>query len=313
MNSIWAELSCEVPTAMVDLLAEFLIETSGNGVSIENLEVDTFSLDSLEESPSKTIKAFFPCDNSLEANIAAVDRFIVANGPNFADFVYKPPRLTTINNEDWANNWKKHFKPVRIGKNLVIKPTWEEYQNDGDDLVLEIDPGMAFGTGAHPTTSMCLEVLERIFCLMPPFNNTSAVKPATVLDVGTGSGVLSIGAAKLGAKTIVAIDIDPEAVKVTVENLELNHVEERVAASTTPLAKISGTFDIVVANILAEELVRLAAELFHRVNPGGWLILSGILNEKETLVNNGFSSFNLTLLDTRQEAEWSCLTYRRES
>ena len=312
MNTIWTELSCEVPTEMVDLLADFLVEISGAGVSIENLELDTFSLEAVDDTPTKTVKAYFPCDDSLEENIAGVERFLVANGPSFAGFIFRPPTVATIRNEDWANNWKQHFKPVRIGKRLVIKPTWEDYAPSAGDIILQIDPGMAFGTGAHSTTKMCLESLERIFCRETGYAIDPGFVPSTVLDVGTGSGVLSIAAAKMGAEKVVAIDIDPDATAVTAENLALNGVDASVEVSTTPLGEVSGTFAIVVANILAEELVRLAAELVGRVLPGGFLILSGILTEKEELVIDGFSPFALSLSETSRDAEWSCLTFSRE-
>ena len=150
---------------------------------------------------------------------------------------------------------------------------------------------------------MCLETLERI-C----FNECGGKLPAAVLDVGTGSGVLSIAAALMGATEITAVDIDPEAVQVTRENLELNGVDSLVAVSTTDLGELTAQYGVVVANILAEDLVRLAPQLTARLAPGGWLILSGILSEKEKFVCAGFPG--LTLIDNPHEAEWSCLTFR---
>jgi ribosomal protein L11 methyltransferase len=304
MHTDWAEIACEVPADMVDTMADFLVELTGNGVGIENLHLDTFSLDTLEDTPTKTVKGYLPLDGSLEEQRIRVEHFLAENGPSFAGFVYTPPVVTVVRNEDWANNWKVHFKPVRIGERLVIKPTWEEYQELPGDLIIQIDPGMAFGTGAHPTTRMCLESLERI-C----FNDCGGKLPDSVLDVGTGSGVLSIAAALMGATHITAVDIDPEAVRVTQENLELNGVENLVAASTTNLSDLEGEYGVVVANILAEELVRLSAPLIAKVAPGGWLILSGILTEKEGFVCAGFPG--LTPVESPREAEWSCLTFRK--
>lgn len=304
MITDWAEIACDVPAEMVDTLADFLVELTGNGVGVDNLHLDTFSLDTLEDSSIKTVKGYLPLDDSLEDMRIKIEQFLAQHGPDFAGFVYAPPVVTIIKNEDWANNWKVHFKPVRIGKRLVIKPTWEEYQEAEGDLVIRIDPGMAFGTGAHPTTKMCLESLERI-----AFDACGGKLPNPVLDVGTGSGVLSIAAALLGATEITAVDIDPEAVRVTRENLELNGVADLVAASTTDLSRLPEGFAVVVANILAEELVRLSDQLISRVAPGGWLILSGILTEKEEFVRAGFPS--LTLVENPREAEWSCLTLRK--
>jgi len=306
MTTDWAEIACEVPAAMVDSLAAFLVELTGNGVSIENLHLDTFSLDSLEDAPVKQVKGYIPLDPSLEETRSRVERFLAEHGPSFAGYVYVPPVVSTIRNEDWANNWKAYFKPVRIGERLVIKPTWEEFTPAEGDLVIQIDPGMAFGTGAHPTTRMCLESLERIW-----LQHGRGILPQPVLDVGVGSGVLSIAAALMGAQRVVAVDIDPEAVRVTEENVALNGVSDRIAASTTDLGHLGETFGVVLANILAEELVRLSGQLIATLAPGGWLILSGILTEKAPMVCEAFAS--LTLVEHPTELEWSCLTFRRDS
>lgn len=304
MQKDWAEIACEVPADMVDTVADFLVELTGNGVGIENLHLDTFSLDTLEDTPTKSVKGYLPLDDTLEDMRIKVEHFLAENGPAFEGFVYARPTVNVIRTEDWANNWKVHFKPVRIGQRLVIKPTWEDYQAAPEDLVIQIDPGMAFGTGAHPTTRMCLESLERI-C----FEQRGGKLPDRVLDVGTGSGVLSIAAALMGATRITAVDIDPEAVTVTRENLELNGVHDLVAVSTTDLGDLPGEYGVVLANILAEELVRLAPQLTAKVAPGGWLILSGILTEKEAFVCAGFPG--LTLVENPKELEWSCLTFRK--
>ena len=313
MNVLWAEVSCEVPAAMVDQLSDFLVDFSGNGVTIENLSVDTFSLDTLEDTPVKTVKAYFPADPTLDGKVAHIAAFLADVGPSFSGFVLHEPGVAIIREEDWANSWKEHFKPSRIGTRLVIKPTWEEYAAQAEDIIIELDPGMAFGTGTHPTTRLCLESLERIFFPTPPFCSGEQFIPTDILDVGTGSGVLAIAAAKLGAGRVVALDIDPEAVAVAQGNSAQNRVDRAVLVSNEPLAEISGMYDIVLANILAEELVRLGEELFGRVRPHGFLILSGILTEKEELVCEGFSPFPLALVEITREAEWSCLTYRREN
>jgi len=313
MSELWAEVSCEVPAAMVDPLAEFLVALSESGVTIENLSVDTFSLDTLEETPIKTITAYFPANETLDGKIAQIAAFLDDLRPSCPGFHFHEPVVSFIRDEDWANTWKEHFKPTRVGTRLVIKPTWEEFAAQPDDIILELDPGMAFGTGTHPTTRLCLESMERIFSHAPPSRIEKRVAPADVLDVGTGSGVLAIAAVKLGAGRVVALDIDPTAVAVAEKNLAQNRIGTSVLVSNQPLAEISGTYDIVLANILAEELVKLGKELFDRVRPHGYLILSGILTEKEELVCKGFDPFALTLLAITREAEWSCLTYLRES
>lgn len=305
MNKEWAQISCEVPATLVDSLAEYLIELSSTGVSIENLTLDTFSLEDIEDSPIKTVTAFFSVDDFLHDRIRDIESFLLKNGPSCEDFEFKPPLVTRITEEDWSNNWKDHFKPLRIGKRLIIKPTWENFPANCDDIILQLDPGMAFGTGTHPTTMLCLSLMEKIF------SANAHKKPRSILDVGTGSGILSIAAALLGAESVTAVDIDPDAVRVAMDNCALNGVAALVAVSDTPLHQISGEFDIVLANILAEELVRLAPHLVRRVSPGGFLILSGILNEKEDLVVSGFSVFDVTMTEIAREDEWSCIVVQR--
>jgi len=312
MNKLWAEVSCEVPAAMSDPLSEFLVHLSGCGVTVENRSVDTFSLDTLDDTPFKTVTAYFPAGENLDGPLAEIASFLAEAGAGIAGFAFRQPSVSFIQEEDWANNWKEHFKPCRIGSKLVIKPTWESFPAEEGDIVIDLDPGMAFGTGTHPTTRLCLEAMERIFLGVPQFAAGRDGGATAVLDVGTGSGLLSIAAAKLGAATVVGIDIDPDAVAVAEENLALNHCIGPVRVSTEPLAEISGGYDIVLANILAEELVRLASQLVARLSAGGFLVLSGILIEKEELVRQGFAPFRLSPVETRRDAEWSCLVYRRE-
>jgi ribosomal protein L11 methyltransferase len=310
MKKEWAQVSCEVPASLVDSLSEYLIELSSTGVSIDNLTLDTFSLDSIEDSPTKTVTAYFAVDDSLEERIRDIESYLTEKGPTYDGFEYRAPTVTRIKDEDWSSNWKDHFKPLRIGNRLVIKPTWESFPATGDDIILELDPGMAFGTGTHPTTMLCLSILEGILSGENIGSGSANKKYRTVLDVGTGSGILSIAAALLGAESVTAIDIDPDTIPVATDNCILNRVASSVTASDTPLHLISGSFDVILANILAEELVRLAQELVQRLSPDGILILSGILTEKEDLVVGGFSNFNVTLSEIAREGEWSCIVFR---
>ncbi len=312
MTKLWAQVSYEVPYALVDDISEFLLELSPDGVITENLTLDTFSLESLEEPSIKTVTAFFEADDALPGKIAQVRSYLRKKGPSFPGFMFTEPTITYIKEEDWSSSWKSHFKPSRIGKRLVVKPTWEEYPEHPGDIILELDPGMAFGTGTHPTTRLCMEVLEKIFFHEGAYRHLPRNGASLVLDVGTGSGILSITAAKLGASQVTAIDIDPQALAVAEENIILNGTEKRVTVSDTPLALVNGNYDIVVANILAEELVKMAPQLIKRVNREGFLILSGILTEKEDIVVQGFSFAEISLTEISREAEWSCLTYHRE-
>ncbi|WP_298436236.1 50S ribosomal protein L11 methyltransferase [Geobacter sp.] len=307
MNKVWAEVCCEIPAAMVDLVADYLVELTGNGVSIDNLEVDTFSIDTIRESPVKTVRGYFAPGDGLDARIAELEQFLREHGPRFGADSIPTPSVTMIREEDWATGWRQHFAPARIGRHLVIKPTWEPFAPLPGDLVIELDPGMAFGTGTHPTTRLCLEALEEIVAALP----TADASPLAVLDVGTGSGILAIAAAKLGARRVVGTDIDPDAVVVAAENCTLNGVADTVELVTTPLAAIPGVFAVTLANILAEDLVRMAGELAVKVATGGFLVLSGILREREEYVIAGFTATGLSLRSARHDGEWSCLVYRR--
>lgn len=309
MIKLWAQVSWEVPDSMTDDISEFLIGFSPDGVVTENLVLDTFSLESLEEPSTRTVTAFFESDEALEGKIAAVNSYLKETGPSFPGFLFKEPTVSIIKEEDWSASWKSNFKPIRIGKRLVVKPTWEEFTGKPEDIILELDPGMAFGTGTHPTTRLCMEILESIRFREGAFSGIPGDGPFHVLDVGTGSGILAITAARLGAGRVCAIDIDTRALEVARENINLNGVENLVSVSDTPLAEVSGDFDVVVSNILAEDLVKMAPELAKRIRKGGFLILSGILTEKEESVLLGFSLPGMVLVEIMREDEWSCLTY----
>jgi len=305
----WAEISCTIPEEMAEALADFLLELTGNGVSIENRAVDTFNIDDLAAETVKTVKGYLPADAELENALASINKFLAAVGPDYPGFSHIPPTVSLLREEDWANSWKVNFKPTRIGRRLVMKPSWEAYEPAGGDIVLELDPGMAFGTGTHATTRLCLEAVEKLVCEEGAFGGGNA----EVLDVGCGSGVLGIAAALFGATRVTAIDIDPVAIAVTAENARINAVDNVLTAAETPLAMIEGEYAIVLANILAEELVKMGGELVKRVMPGGFLVLSGILTEREQFVIDGFACHPLQLDFVNRQEEWSCLVLRKNS
>lgn len=227
------------------------------------------------------------------------------------------PEFKEVKEEDWANAWKKYYKPLRIGERIVLKPSWEAYTAEANDLVIELDPGMAFGTGLHPTTRLCVAALEE------------QVQPGdSVLDLGTGSGVLAIAAAKLGATHILATDIDPIAVRTAIENAEINgYVAGSVANEESAIhlsiqqssvpAGFVGHFRILVANILAEVLTNLFDSKYDNVPlaeplaANGVMILSGILDVKAPMVIDAANRYGLTLVDQKQETDWVTLIFKR--
>lgn len=212
-------------------------------------------------------------------------------------------RVETRQEEDWANAWKAHYGVHRIGRRVVVRAPWHDYRPQDDEVVVELDPGMAFGTGLHPSTKLCVLALEE------------EIRPgATVLDVGTGSGVLAIGAVLLGAVRADAVDIEPVAVRSARENAARNGVADRVrveVGSVGPGAPFRGTYDLVLANIIARILVDLAPGIAAAVAPGGALVLSGVIESREPAVRRAFEAEGLVFARRDQIEDWVALVYRR--
>lgn len=211
--------------------------------------------------------------------------------------------LSGMKEEDWANSWKQYYKPVRIGHRLIVVPTWESYEEQPNDLVLRMDPGMAFGTGTHETTRLCATLLEE---------NLS--QGARVLDVGTGSGILAIAAAKLGAATVNAYDIDPVAVRVARENCEVNgcgNVTCDVSDLLKQVDRSQGGYDFVCANIVADILVRMAPDIAAYMKRGGKIAVSGVIDTQAERVRTALSDGGLTHLLTVAENDWNAMLFVR--
>lgn len=208
-----------------------------------------------------------------------------------------PPEFRELTEEDWANAWKKHYHVLRVGQRIVIKPSWQKYKPRPDDAVIELDPGMAFGTGLHPTTRMCLQALEE------------HLEPgASVLDLGTGSGILAIAAAKLGAGSVLALDNDPVAVRAAQANVESNGVQNTVTIELGSLGKATEKFELLLVNILAKVIIELAGQgLMDRVLPTGLMIVAGIIEEQEAEVTAALRKHRVEIVERRQEKDWVTL------
>lgn len=300
------EMRIRVPVAVVDLVCHELAELGCDGVTVEERQLDTFVPPDPDEVSAEdyVIKAYYSVNGEAETLRGLITErleWLAGLAPGWKPEV---PEVREVRTEDWAEGWKQHFHAVRIGPRLVVKPTWEDVSSAPGDVVVNLDPGMAFGTGTHGTTRLCLEALAGLFEQSP--------RPQRVLDVGTGSGILAIAAAALGAKRVLACDIEPDSCRIAEENAALNRVESRMEVTGEPLQDLEGAFDVVLANILAEENIRLASELVGRVAPGGALVLSGILLEKEEMVREAFAPFPLTGPEISRREEWSCLLYRRD-
>ena len=306
MNRTWLEIIIPAPPYAVDLICNAMIELGSQGVTVEERPLDTFvAPDPDAETPDHyRLKAYFPSCDDAEALLRQATEQLHALRKVLPELPLLEPEAHSIRQQDWAEDWKQHFGTTRIGHRLVIKPTWEEFSPKPGDALVTLDPGMAFGTGTHDTTRLCLEAVAQLFDKQPP---------QRVLDVGTGSGILAIAAAALGARQVVACDIEPQACQIAAENARLNGVDNKIQVTDQPLAELDGDFQVVLANILAEENIRLAPLLVQRLAPGGSLVLSGILVEKEQMVVDAFDTFSLNGPDIFRTAEWSCLIYRKES
>ncbi len=306
MNEPWLEVLIPVPAAAADLVCQELAEIGCAGVTVAEKVLDTFIPPDPDQELAgpQVLRAYFPPGTATEPLRREIRERLDRLAGRFPELRGEAPEVRPVRQEDWAEGWKQHFPPVRIGRRLVIRPSWEPWEAAPGEAVVTLDPGMAFGTGTHGTTRLCLEALAECFEESSP--------PRRVLDVGAGSGILAIAAASLGAERVLGCEIDPEACAVARENVERNGAADRVEMTCAPLEELEGGFEVVLANILAEENVRLAPHLVRRLAPGGRLILSGILAEKEGLVREGFAPFFAAppLLSVRED--WVCLVYRRE-
>lgn len=325
----WLEFSVEIDHEAVESVAELFAQVGYNrGVAIEQpfLGSPDGPEYTIDTSRPVVVRTYVPLDAHAEEARAHLEQGLWALG------LLRPVgelHVRQLQEEDWANAWKAHYPIRRIGQRLVIVPSWLEYTPQANDVVLHLDPGMAFGTGLHPTTRLCLELLE-----------TYAQPGQRVLDLGCGSGILAIAAAKLGAAAVLALDNDPIAVQATRDNVTRNAVDALVTtvegslgpgaglghwlgddwavqqrqalASTGPVTyEPEAAFDLILANILAHVHVLLAPHLARALAPGGLLLTSGIIAEREAEVLAAFDRVGLMPVERRQEGEWVALAHRR--
>lgn len=208
-----------------------------------------------------------------------------------------------VDDADWKDKWKEYFKPVRITDRLVVKPTWEEYEPNDGEKVIQIDPGMAFGTGTHETTSLCLKLMEKYLGDEP--------QDKEVLDVGCGSGILSIAAALLGCRSVTGVEIDEDAVRVAEENVELNGIGDRVEILQGDLTEgIESKADIIVANLMADLVMTLSKSAKEHLKDGGIFISSGILLEKKGIVSDAVKEAGFEIIEIAEDGEWCAIAAR---
>jgi len=287
----WLEVSVEVDYETAEAVAEVLSRYTGRGVVIEG------GPDGWETEPV-IVRGYLPADDQLWS----VKRRIEEGLWHLGQIRPVPePTFRMIAEEDWSEAWKKQLKVLRIGERLVIRPSWLEHSPEPEDVIIELDPGMAFGTGLHPTTQLCLCALERL------------VRPGLeVLDLGTGSGILAIAAAKLGAGHVAAFDSDEQAVRVARANVIQNGVSDDVTVRRGSLSDVPERYDLVVVNILARVVMKMAeAGLSERLRPGGAVVAAGITADQAAEVVAALERNGLELTDQRQRGDWVSLQAKR--
>ncbi len=310
----WTEIGVKIEQALEEEVVSRLYMLDIKGLSIDDPrqvesldqrpedwdyideEIIKKKMDSLEDDRI-TIKVYFSEEERPAEKIEEVKKIL-------KDIRYSKQAIEVtsleVEEKDWSENWKQFYKTTRIGERVVIKPSWEEYEEKPSDLVIEIDPGMAFGTGTHETTSMCTEALEK------------HIRPGDrVYDIGTGSGILGIVAGKLGASQVLGVDFDPMAVKVAKENVKNNGLEDMVIIEEGDLFKtVSEKRELIVANIMAEIIAGMVFDVKKYLKDDGIFISSGIILEKISLVENKLIEAGFKILEVKQENSWACIVAR---
>ena len=311
----WIKMTIRTTTEGAELVTALLMELGINGAMIEDKNDIALNQrpegqwDIIDEAIAQRmdddvlVSSYIAGDERAQDTIAHVRESLVRLSR--LDVGFDKGKLTlevsSIDDEDWAENWKSQYKPFRLGSHFVVKPTWEHYLAQPGDQILEIDPGMAFGTDTHETTGMCVALAEQY------------VKPGDrVIDVGTGTGILAIAAAYMGAQDVLAIDIDPVAVRVARDNIVLNGLEGRITAREGDLLEaVDEVADVVIANIIADVICLLAEPVKAHIRPGGLFICSGIARERQDEVLDALNAAGYADLDVRNQGEWAAICARR--
>ena len=301
----WLEVCVLTEPETAEAVAEVMSRYAPSGVALEQvardiqLGADEGAAAQLE--PIVAVRAYLSFEDDLEAKRRQIEEALwhlgrIAHIPE--------PTFRVVVESDWANAWKEHYHVVHLGGRFVIKPTWRDYAPQPHELVMELDPGMAFGTGLHPTTQMCLTALEK-----------HAQPEMYALDLGTGSGILAIGAALLGVRSIVAIDNDPLAVKVSAANAALNHVDQAITVELGSLPEAAQqTYDLIIVNILARVIIGMCADGLGRVvRSGGLAIFAGLIDTQEYGVREALQTQGLIVIDRLQEKDWVCLVAQHKA
>ncbi len=291
----WLKITIKADPVLVEAISDFLMGIIGAGVETGAVDEDSYG------TINGYVEQADPDQAVIDSILDKVSAYLSEMASLFS--VFEPTLTSTIiEEEDWGKSWKEYFKPFAIVPGLVISPTWEEYRAQPGELLIEIDPGMAFGTGHHATTSLSLKCIKEVL--------ESSDTDQRLLDVGTGTGILGIAAALFGAVEVLGIDNDPEAVSAAKENVARNRLQKSMQVSLAPLSTLEVSYDVVVANIIHDVLVELSADLIRLTTSGGVLILSGILiGEQVESVVSLFTEAGISLKKEQVSGEWAALMF----
>jgi ribosomal protein L11 methyltransferase len=287
----WLEVSVTADNEAAEAVAEVLSRYARHGVVIET------GPEGWRAGPV-IVRAYLVADDQLRVNKRHIEEALWHLGQIWP---VPAPSFRSVAEADWAEAWKEQLKVLHVGQRIVIRPSWLDYTPKLKDIVIDLDPGMAFGTGLHPTTQLCLEAQEKL-----------VGAGAEVLDLGTGSGILAIAAAKLGARLVTAVDNDPIAVKTARDNVAINGVQEIVSVLDGSLRNVSQSYDLVMVNILAQVIVEMLQEgLATRVRPRGKAVTAGIIADYESEVVAALERKGLALTERQHRGDWICLIAER--
>lgn len=304
----WTEIKISVPSQDVETAENIAQMVVPYGIYVEDYsdleqaaweiaKIDLIDEDLLNKDRTKAIVHIYipPHENPSEAVAFLTERYTAEKIPHDID-------IAVCRNQDWENNWKDYFKSIPVGKKLMIHPVWDDDFDPGDRAVLDIEPGLAFGSGGHDTTRLCLEMMEDY-----------VTRDTEFLDVGCGSGILSVSALLLGAKKAVAVDIDPLAVKKARENAELNGFDEtRYTALEGDLAdKVTGKFNVVAANIVADVIILFCSQVKEFMSDDAVFITSGIIDTREPDVLEAFKKYGFSIVERRERGGWLCFALKK--
>jgi ribosomal protein L11 methyltransferase len=311
----WNEISVSTTTLAVEIISNIFIESGSKGVMIEDPSdfhlqgQDPLAWDYMEKEvfdfghEDVRVIGYFSSEEDINEKISEIEKrldYVKSLGLDTGTLeIYK----REVKQENWENEWKKYFNVQKVSDSIVIKPSWEEYTAKEGEKIIDIDPGMAFGTGTHETTRMCINAIEK-------YMN----KGDSLIDIGCGSGILSIAAAHLGAEKVIAVDLDKLAVKVSKENVDLNGFSNTIDVRYGDLTDvIDEKADVIVANIIADIIAKLSENIADFIKDGGYFISSGIINDKKDFVISKLKENNFDIIEENNDGEWNCIVSKVKS